>query len=312
MSRNPADLRVIFMGTPDFAVPTLETLFALGCQVVGVVSQPDKQQGRGRKVQPTPVAACAARHGAPLFQWPRLNDESYATLRGLAPDLCVVVAYGKILPRRYLDLPPLGCLNGHASVLPELRGAAPIQWAVIRGYRETGVSIMQMAEGMDTGDVGLVRTLAIGPDETAGELHDRLAPLTAEAMREAIEGLSAGTLTFAPQDHERATLAPRLTKEDGRLDWRQPARELHDRVRGTNPWPGAFVERGGEALKIHRTRLAAGGGLPGTVIAHDPEGPRIACGDGAVTLLELQRPGRNAVDGAAFLRGTPLPVGERI
>ncbi|MCA9561578.1 MAG: methionyl-tRNA formyltransferase, partial [Myxococcales bacterium] len=265
----PADLRVVFMGTPDFAVPGLEALVEAGCQVVGVVSQPDRPKGRGRKVQRTPVAACADRHGLPVFQWPRLNDTSFATLRDLRPDLCVVVAYGKILPRRYLELPPHGCLNVHASLLPALRGAAPIQWAVIRGHQRTGISIMRMDAGMDTGDVALTVPTTISRDETAGELHDRLAPLGAQALGRALEALCAGALTFTPQDHGAATLAPMLTKEDGRLDWSWPAQQVHDRVRGTSPWPGAFVERADGPRKIHRTRLAEGGGPPGTVIAHD-------------------------------------------
>lgn len=308
----PADLRVVFMGTPDFAVPGLEALAKAGCRVVGVVSQPDRPKGRGRKVQRTPVAACADRHGLPVFQWSRLNDTSYATLRDLAPDLCVVVAYGKILPRRYLELPPHGCLNVHASLLPALRGAAPIQWAVIRGHQQTGISIMRMDAGMDTGDVALRVPTTISRDETAGELHDRLAPLGAQALGRALDALCAGTLSFTPQDHAAATLAPMLTKADGRLDWSWPAQQVHDRVRGTSPWPGAFVERAEGPLKIHRTRLAEGGGPPGSVIAHDADGPRVACGDGAVTLLSLQRPGRTAMGGADFLRGTPLPIGDPI
>lgn len=310
MSTRPEDLRVVFMGTPDFAVPTLEALVKLGCQVVGVVSQPDRRKGRGRKVVRTPVAACADRHGLPVHQWPRLNNDSYATLKALEPDLCVVVAYGKILPQRYLELPPMGCVNGHASVLPELRGAAPIQWAVIRGYPETGTSIMRMDAGMDTGDWGLIERTPIGPDETAGELHDRLSVITAEAMGRAVEALCAGTLTWTPQDHAGATTAPMLDKTDGEIDWSWPAQRVHDRVRGTAPWPGAYAPRPEGALKIHRTRLAEGGGPPGMVIAHDPDGPRIACGDGAVTLLTVQRPGKKPVPGAAFLNGADLPVGQ--
>jgi len=304
----PADLRVVFMGTPDFAVPTLQRLLELGCQLVGAVSQPDRGKGRGRKVQRTPVAACADRHGVPVFQWPRLRNESFETLRGLRPDLCVVVAYGKILPKRYLEMAPHGCLNVHASILPALRGAAPIQWAVIRGHRRAGVAVMRMDEGMDTGDVALMRETEIGPDETAGALHDRLSTLGADACGDAIERLCRGELDFTPQDHAAATMAPRLTKEDGRVDWSWAAARVHDRVRGTSPWPGAVS---GE-LKIHATRLASGAGEPGTVIAIDADGPRVACGEGAVTLTRLQRPGRKAVSGADFLRGYPLEIGGRL
>lgn len=308
----PADLRVVFMGTPEFAVASLEALFDMGCDVVGVVSQPDRPQGRGRKVVRTPVAACADARGVPVFQWPRLRNESHRALAALAPDVCVVTAYGKILPQRYLDLPRFGCLNVHASLLPELRGAAPIQWAVVRGHRETGVTIMRMDAGMDTGDMALTRAIPIGPDETAGALHDRLAVLGGQALREAIARLCAGTLAFTPQDHAQATLAPMLSKADGLVDWTASAQAVHDRVRGLNPWPGAYVVREEGPLKIHRTRLLPGGGVlgaPGTVIAHDPDGPRVACGDGAVVLTEVQRPGRRAVSGADLLNGLPLPVG---
>ena len=305
----PQALRVVFMGTPDFAVPSLEALYAVGCQVVGVVSQPDRPKGRGRKVLRTPVAACADAHGTPVYQWPRLRNLSFDTLSALRPDLMVVAAYGRILPRRYLELPPHGCLNVHASLLPALRGAAPIQWAVVRGHAEAGISIMRMDVGMDTGDVGLVRALAVGPDETSGALHDRLAALGATCTAEAIAALCAGTLRFTPQDHARATMAPMLSKADGRVDWTLPARALHDRVRGLSPWPGCFVEQPGGPLKIHRTRVAEGAGEPGVVIAHDADGPRIACGEGALTLLSVQRPGKNPVTGAEHLRAVELPIG---
>ena len=307
----PSELRVVFMGTPAYAVPTLEAMFTQ-CQVVGVVSQPARPKGRGRAVQQTPVGACAEAHEAPLFQWPRLNNDSYATLKALAPDVCVVVAYGKILPQRYLDLPRFGCINGHASLLPALRGAAPIQWAIIRGHTESGVSIMQMDAGMDTGPVGLMERLPIGPQQTAGGLHDSLSALTATLMRTAIERLCAGQLTFTDQDHAHATTAPMLRKSDGQIDWTWSAQRVHDRVRGTAPWPGAYVPQPGGPLKIHSTQIADGDGVPGTVIAHDKQGPRIACGEGAITLTRLQRPGKRAMDGADFLRGASLPVGARL
>lgn len=304
----PRDLRVVFMGTPAYAVPTLEAVIGAGCQVVGVVSQPAREKGRGRKVEQTPVGACAEAHGLPLFQWPRLRNASYAALAALEPDLCVVVAYGKILPQRYLDLPRFGCFNGHASLLPELRGAAPIQWAIIRGHAETGVTIMQMDAGMDTGAMGVVARTPIGPDETAGDLHDRLSIISAQAMIDAIERLCAGTLEFTAQDHAGATLAPMLTKDDGAVDWRQPAQAVHDRVRGTHPWPGAWFARGDEIWKLKGTRVIAGDGVPGTVIGH-ADGPVVACGEGAVVCTVLQRPGKRALAGEDFLRGTALPIG---
>ncbi|MEZ4470407.1 MAG: methionyl-tRNA formyltransferase [bacterium] len=304
-ARRPEDLRVVFMGTPEYAVPTLQAVLDRGIPVVGVVSQPARPKGRGNRVEQTPVGALAEARGLPLFQWPRLGNDSYAALQALAPDLMVVVAYGRILPQRYLDLPPLGCLNGHGSLLPALRGAAPIQWAVIHGLPETGVCIMQMEAGMDTGPVGLVRRTAIGPDETTADVFDRLAHVTAAAMVEAIEALCAGTLAFTPQDHAHATLAPMLRKEDGRLDWSAPARAVHDRVRGTWPWPGAFFEFRGEPWKVHATRVTTGEGAPGTVLAPAADGPVVACGEGAVVLTRLQRPGRKALDGNVFLLGDP-------
>lgn len=312
--QDPADLKVVFMGTPDFAVPTLEAVIALGCQVVGVVSQPARRQGRGRKVVQTPVGACAEKHDLPLFQWPRLNNASFKALSALEPDLCVVVAYGKILPQRYLDLPRFGCFNGHASLLPALRGAAPIQWSVIRGHAETGSTIMRMDAGMDTGDMSLTVRTPIGPDETAGDVHDRLSPLTAEAMSDAIERLCAGTLEFTAQDHDKATMAPMLAKADGAIDFAQSAQAVHDRVRGMHPWPGAWVTRGDEVWKIKGSRvvdaaLPPGDAAPGTVIEHAEDGPMVACGDGAVVLTVLQRPGKRAQDGGEFMRGTPMPIG---
>lgn len=312
-TRQPADLKVLFMGTPDFAVPTLEAVIALGCQVVGVVSQPARRKGRGRKIEQTPVGACAETHGLTLFQWPRLNNASFKALSALEPDLCVVVAYGKILPQRYLDLPKFGCFNGHASLLPALRGAAPIQWSVIRGHAEAGATIMQMDAGMDTGDMSLMVRTPIGPNETAGGLHDRLSPLTAEAMADAITRLCAGTLEFTPQDHSQATMAPMLSKADGAIDFSQAAQAIHDRVRGMHPWPGAWVIRGDEVWKIKGTRICAdatpAATVPGTVIEHAEDGPVVACGDGAVVLTVLQRPGKRAQDGGEFMRGTPMPIG---
>jgi len=308
-SKSLSSLRVVFMGTPDFAVPTLEAIYALGCQVVGVVSQPDRPKGRGRRLQHTPVAACARRHGTPLFQWPRLNNESYRTLTDLAPDVAVVVAYGKILPARYLNLPAHGCLNVHASILPSLRGAAPIQWSVINGDSETGVAVMYMDEGMDTGDVALMHRTPIGPDETAGELHDRLCLLGAETLGEALQHLVAGTLPRTSQRHDLATYAPRLTKTLGAIDWGHDAQTIHNLIRGVSPWPGAYIKRADGPLKIHRSRIADGEGLPGTVLQHDVDGPRVACGRGALTLTRLQRPGKRPVDGDDFLRGGGLTVG---
>jgi len=310
-------LRVVFMGTPEFAVPGLAALLDAGCDVVGVVSQPSKPVGRGLQVQAPPVAAFAASKGLPVHQWPRLSNESFEVLSGLAPELCVVIAYGRILPRRYLDLPRHGCLNVHASLLPRWRGAAPIQWAVIDGDARTGVCVMRMAEGLDTGPVACTLETDIGPDETSGALHDRLAVLGAQALRQTLDALSEGPLTFVDQPETGVTYARRLEKLDGQLDWTWSARRVHDRVRGTSPWPGAFVDRPAGPLKIHATRVVdsadTGGALPGTIVGSAADGPIIACGTAAVVLSSVQRAGRKVVSGAEFLRGaTDLVPGARL
>ena len=306
------DLRVVFMGTPDFAVPTLAGIVSAGCHVVGVVSQPDRPKGRGRQVTPTPVAQFAREHGLDVYQWPRLNQTSYDVLRDLKPDVAVVIAYGKILPQRYLELPKFGCLNVHASLLPLLRGAAPIQWAVIRGHHRTGVTIMQMDAGMDTGDIGIQVETDIGPDETSGALHDRLAPLGADALVKALTALVAGQLSFRAQNHMSATMAPRLTKGDGLLDWTRSAESIHNHVRGMSPWPGAYIKSPEGAWKIHAVQVYDMSGEPGQVIDITDQGPVVACGSRAVLITRLQRPGRRAVGGADFLRGTQVVVGEAL
>lgn len=306
-------LRVVFMGTPEFAVPCLNAIIEAGHEVVAVVSQPSKPVGRGQIERPPPVAEAGLTRGLPVYQWPRLSDESYGVLRALAPDLCVVVAYGKILPQRYLDLPVHGCLNVHASLLPRWRGAAPIQWAVIEGDTRTGVCIMRMEAGLDTGPVARTAMTAIGPDETAGALHDRLSLLGAEALVETLADVEAGRVRFEAQPEAGVTYAARLEKTHGLLDWTWTAKRLHDRVRGTSPWPGAYVERAEGPLKILESRPCpetVADAVPGTIVAHESDGPRIACGTGSLVLTRLQRAGRKAVAGADFLRGAPdFPVG---
>ena len=305
-------LRVLFMGTPDFAVPTLKAIIDIGCTVVGVVSQPDRPRGRGRQLQPTPVAQCAREHELTLYQWERLNQESFETLSALQPDVSVVIAYGKILPQRYLDLPKHGCFNVHASLLPALRGAAPIQWSVIRGHAQAGVTIMRMDAGMDTGDIGLQVAVDIDPMETSGALHDRLAPIGAQAMADALRRLCDGSLTFTPQDHEHATMAPRLAKRDGLIDWSRSAQKIHDHVRGMSPWPGAYVAHAKGPIKILGTRIHQNHGQPGIIIDINPDGPVIGCGEMSVVITRIQRPGRRPVSGADFVRGTDLKVGHAL
>ena len=291
----PEQLRTVFMGTPDFALPTLEGLLAAGCRLVGVYTQPDRPKGRGKKLAAPPVKELAQRHAIPVFQPQKLRDPAaVAQLKELHPDLIVVVAYGQILPQAVLDIPRYGCVNVHASLLPKYRGAAPINKAIIDGESETGVTTMLMDVGLDTGDMLVKRSLAIAPNETA-------------------KRLCAGELTAEPQDDALSNYAPMLKKEDGRIDWQQPAQRVHDLVRGLDPWPGAYSQLGGEVLKLAATRVdPALSGEAGTVLKANAEGVWIACGEGALVAGELQLPGKKRLSAADFLRGRELPVGTRL
>lgn len=306
-------MRIVFFGTPAFAVPSLQALFDGPDSVVGVVCQPDRPAGRGQHLQPPPVKLLAAAHGAPIAQPEKLRSGPFPDLlRSWQPDLAVVAAYGRILPRDLLDVPRLGCINVHASLLPKYRGAAPIQWAILRGEVVTGVTIMRLNERMDEGDILLQRETPIAPDESYGELQDRLAALGAEALREALEGLRAGTLHGQPQDHAAATLAPLIAKEDGRIDWNRPAVEIARMVRAFNPWPSAFTSLGDKRLKVHRARASndMATAAPGTVLALGDE-LRVAAGQGVVTVDELQLEGRKRLSAGEFTRGGLLAVGIR-
>lgn len=303
-------LRLAFMGTPVFAVTSLAALAEAGHEIACVYSQPPRPAGRGHREQPSPVHRFAAERGW-LVRTPKsLRDaaeqEAFAALE---LDVAVVVAYGLILPRPILQAPRLGCVNVHASLLPRWRGAAPIQRALLAGDEETGVTIMQMDEGLDTGPILLSRALAIGKEETAESLHDRLAALGAEALVEALEGLAKGELHPRPQPEEGATYAEKLRREEGRLDWRRPAEELQRRVRAFTPWPGAWFEFQGERLKLLAAELAEGAGEPGKVL---DDRLTVACGKGALRLTRLQRPGRAPMNAEAFLRGFPIPPGTRL
>jgi methionyl-tRNA formyltransferase len=307
-------MRVAFMGSPEFAVPCLRAL-AGAHEVALVVTQPDKPAGRGGQVQAPAVKIAAQELGLTVIQ-PRSakTGELAAALSASGAELAVVVAYGKILPRAVLDAAPRGCINVHASHLPPYRGAAPVQWAVIHGERETGVAIMQLDEGMDTGPVLLERRVAIGPEETAGELLARLAPIGAAALLEAIDGLARGALAAAPQDHARATHAPMLAKADGAIDFAQPAHLVAARIRGVDPWPGAQAMLRGQLTKLFRARPAEGGAqveaAAGTVLAIDAAGARIATADGAVVVRELQAPGRKRMTAQQFAAGRGIAVGD--
>ena len=318
-------VRVVLLGSPEFAVPCLRALSARH-EVALVVSQPDKPAGRGGQLTAPAVKLAALELGLPVIQ-PRSakTGELRDALAASGAELAVVVAYGKILPRAVLDALPRGCINVHASLLPKYRGAAPVQWAVIHGETETGVSIMQLDEGMDTGPVLLERRVAIEPGETAGELLARLAPIGADALLAALDEIAAGTARPVAQDPARATHAPMLDKADGAIDFARPAAEVAARIRGVDPWPGAQAVLRGQPVKLFRARAdaqraphaGAGAGPaalaePGTVLAIDAGGGRIACGDGAVAIAEIQSPGRKRMTIQQFAAGRGIAVGDRL
>ncbi|KAA2244365.1 methionyl-tRNA formyltransferase [Salinarimonas soli] len=307
-------LRVVFMGTPDFAVPTLAEIVGQGHEVVACYTRAPAAAGRGMDLKPSPVHRLAERFGIPVLTPKTLRTgEAADAFQAHAADVAVVVAYGMILPKPVLDAPGLGCLNLHASLLPRWRGAAPIQRAVMAGDTESGVAVMRMEEGLDTGPVAMVERVAITPDMTAGELHDRLMGLGADLMVRALAALSRGGLTFTPQPNEGVTYAKKITNEEARLDFAEAAGALHDRVRGLSPFPGAYLEadlgKGPERVKVLRAAPAEGSGAPGTLL--DGEGT-IACGSGALRLLQVQRAGRAAMAAGEFLRGTRLQPGARL
>ena len=298
------------MGTPAFACPILEALLVRADPVVGVVCQPDRPRGRGLDVSAPDVKRLAVARGLPVLQPERLRDPAFQdALRALAPDLVVVAAYGKILPRALLDLPPHGCINVHASLLPRHRGAAPIAWSILAGDAVTGVTIMVMNEEMDAGDVLLQRQTPIAPDDTGGSLGERLARLGATALGEAIDGLEAGTLRAVPQPTAGVTLAPRIERAHCRLDWSRPATLLERQVRALAPAPSAATTLAGKLLKVHRAALAAGAAPPGHVIAAGTDGIVVAAATGALRLLEVQLEGRRRLSAADFLAGHPLAPG---
>lgn len=299
-------MRVVFMGTPDFAVPSLQKLLDAGFEVCAVYTQPDKPKGRGHKLQAPPVKELALRHEIPVFQPAYLRkEEVQQELQSFQPDVIVVVAYGKILPKAVLDLPRLGCINVHGSLLPKYRGAAPIQWTVINGDGTGGVTTMFMGEGLDTGDVLLKAETPVGAEETAGQLFDRLKDLGADLLLETLEKLERGKLTPVPQNEEDATHAPMLSKELSVIDWSKPARELHDLIRGLNPWPSAYSYLDGKKLKIHASRVAEGSGEAGKAFSKDGN-LLVYCGKDALELTEIQTENGKRMDGKSYLLGHPL------
>ena len=303
-------MRIVFMGTPDFAVPSLERLIADGREVAGVFTQPDRPRGRGNKLMPSPVKACAAAHGIPVFQPERIRRDGAEDLRALAPDLCVTAAFGQILSQEILDIPQMGSINVHASLLPRHRGSAPIAYAIMQGDAMAGVTTMMMDKGIDTGDMLLQAETQIGETETCGELTGRLSLLGAELLAETLKQLEAGTLKTVHQDESRMTYDPMLTKEMGEADFALPAREVKGLINGLNPWPCVSVPMGEGRLKLLRASLAEGSGQPGEVLTGDPRGGLIiACGEGAVRILELQAPGGKKMKAEDYLRGHGIPAG---
>ena len=303
--------RIVFMGTPEFAVASLSACFDVG-EMVAVVTQPDKPKGRGNALAISPVKALALERGLTVLQPQKLRTPPFAEeLRNLAPDVCVVTAYGKILPKDVLEVPRHGCVNVHASLLPRFRGAAPIQWAIAHGDAETGVALMRMDEGLDTGPVIAVKSLPISPEDTSASLHQKLSRLGGELLRESLPAYLRGELKPMPQPSEGMVLAPIIQKEDGLLDFTRPAVELERRLRAFTPWPGAFTGLNGARLKVHRAKVSTGKGAPGTVLAAGPAGLEVACREGSLVLLDVQLEGRRVMSAAEFLSGRKLAPGSQ-
>ncbi len=300
-------MRVVFMGTPDIAATCLKKIIADGFEVVGVYTQPDRPKGRGMKLVCSPVKEVAMEHDIPVYQPENFKDsETVAQLQALEPDICAVMAYGQLLPQSVLDVPKRGCINIHASVLPAYRGSAPYQWAVLDGLKQTGVTAMYLCRKMDAGDIIDVAETPIGPDETAGELLDRLAVLGADLLSKTLGRFVAGEVTATPQDESLVTYAPMLDKSMCPIDWTKTAQQVHDHVRGLHPWPVATAELEGKRFKIHATTIVDGSGEPGQILGLTKTGLRIACGEGAVEIRSLQAEGGKRMDAPDYFRGHPL------
>lgn len=303
-------MRIVFMGTPDFAVPSLKQLIQDGHEIAGVYTQPDKPKNRGMKLTPPPVKVVAQAHNLPVFQPKTLRDEDVQReLAELAPELVVVAAYGKLLPKAVLELPALGCINVHSSLLPKYRGAAPINWAILNGEQETGVTIMHMAEALDAGDIILQAATPIDLNESVEQLHDRLAEMGAELLSKAVTALAEGTAPRIPQDESQYTYAPMLSRELSPIDWSRSALEIHNQIRGLVPWPATTMELKGTRFKVFAS-LLTGETVEqpgGTVLGSDKKGIRMVCGDGGVLCItEVQAPGKKRMKAVDYLRGHPI------
>lgn len=302
-------MRILFMGTPDFAVPSLEALIGAGHEITGVFTQPDKPKNRGMKLEESPVKKLALAHGTQVFQPGKMRDgEAMGIIRELQPELIAVVAYGKILPKDILDYPKYGCINIHGSLLPKYRGAAPIQWSVLNGDRVTGVTSMYMAEAMDAGDIIFTRETEILPEETSGELFDRLSVMGAELLCETIDAIENGTAERTPQNEDEATLAPMIDKSLCPIDWTKSAQEILNKIRGLDPWPVATAEFEGQRFKVFKAKKLsdATNGMEAGRIIPNKDGVEVVCGDGTLLITELQPPGKRRMNAADYLRGHRL------
>lgn len=303
-------MRIVFMGTPDFAVPSLERLIADGHDIAAVYTQPDKPKNRGMKLTPSPVKEVALAHQIPVVQPQKIREEGVLeTLAAYQPELIVVVAYGKLLPKALIDLPPKGCINVHSSLLPKYRGAAPINWAVINGEAETGVTIMDIAEALDAGDIISQAATPIDPNESVETLHDRLAVMGAELLSRTVVSIADGTARRIPQEDSQSTYAPMLSRELSPIDWSRSAREIHNQIRGLTPWPATTMELSGSTFKVYAAEETGEttGKPAGTLVGTDKRGICMACGDGKVLrVLELQAPGKKRMKAPDYLRGHPI------
>lgn len=303
-------LRVIFMGTPDFACPTLQRLIDRGDEILAVVTQPDRPKGRGQRMVPPPVKELAERHGLPVLQPLKVRAPEFIdTVREMHPDVVVVVAFGQILPKALLEIPGYGCINVHASLLPRYRGAAPLNWCIINGETETGVTTMLMDAGLDTGDMLLKKSTPIDPDEDTSSLHDRLSRIGADALDETLNLLVDGKLAPEKQDDALSCYASMLKKENGLIDWSRDPLAIRNLVRGMTPWPGAFTYLDGKLVKVYRVRIGTGDGTPGTVLSTGKDGIEVACAGGSLLLEELQLEGKKRLAVRDFMAGCRICPG---
>lgn len=302
--------RIIFMGTPEFACPALQVLIDRGENIVSVFTQPDRPKGRGQKLQPPPVKELALAHAIPVHQPSKVRVQAVIDqIKELQPDLIVVVAFGQILPKALLEIPSHGCVNVHASLLPRYRGAAPLNWCIVNGEDETGVTTMLMDVGLDTGPMLLKKAMAIAPDEGVVSLHDRMSVLGAELLGDTLDGLKDGSITPEPQDDSQSCYAPLLKKEHGVVNWQASACEIHNKIRGLSVWPGVVAWLDNAPLKLYRSQIRQGEGIAGSVIATGKDGIEVACGQGSLLITELQAAGSRRMDAASFLAGHPLLIG---